>query len=197
MLIQSLGPQDVRRDDPFVHALVDYFDRFGAACNPHRHPVHGYLAGGLGVRCYAGTRVTGDIDMFFTGARVLIPPNTTVLVSHGGAEHSLVFDHQYTPDFGLLHPDYDQRAVGLVSSGRMHLLVLHPVDLAITKIARFQDHDRADVAVLAATRSFDGLALVRLAEEAMAYAIGNLAFVRANLADALDIVSSAKAERAA
>src|SRR3954447_23567433 len=79
---------------------------FAAECGPLQHPVRGYLAGGLGVRCYTGTRVTGDIDMFFTGGRVLMAPNTTVLVSHQRGEHSLVFDHWYTPDFGLLHPDY-------------------------------------------------------------------------------------------
>ncbi len=132
MVIQRLGLNDFRRDDPFVRALVDYFSRFATECGPPPRPVRGYLAGGLGVRCYAGTRVTGDIDMFFTGGRVLIPPNTTVLVSHQGGEHSLVFDHQYTPDFGLLHPDYDQRAVGLAASNWLELLVLHPVDLAIT-----------------------------------------------------------------
>ena len=194
MLVQSLGPNDLRRGDPFVSALVDYFGRFAADCGPLPHPVRGYLAGGLGVRCYAGTRVTGDIDMFFTGGRVLVPPNTILVVRHADREHSLVFDHQYTPDFGLLHPDYEQRAVELTSTGGLELLVLHPVDLAITKVARFQDHDRSDIAVLAATRSFDRLAIARLAEEAMAYAVGNLTFVRANLADALDIVSSAQAE---
>jgi uncharacterized nucleotidyltransferase DUF6036 len=197
VVIQRLGPNDFRRDDPFVRALVDYFSRFATECGPPPRPVRGYLAGGLGVRCYAGTRVTGDIDMFFTGGRVLIPPNTTVLVSHQGGEHSLVFDHQYTPDFGLLHPDYDQRAVGLAASSWLELLVLHPVDLAITKVARFQDHDRSDIAALAGTRSFDRLALARLAEEAMAYAIGNLTFVRANLTGALDIVSTVQAERPA
>jgi hypothetical protein len=184
LLIEPLTPNDLRRDDPFVRAVVDYFRDFVAAASLPR-PVEGYLAGGLAVRCYTGSRVTGDVDMFFPGARVLVPPDTLILVRAEGRERTLLFDHQYTPDFGLLHPDYAGRAVGLATLGSLWLRVLHPVDLAITKLARFQDHDRADIAALAATRRFDRAALQRLAEEAMAYAVGILAFARENLAGAL------------
>lgn len=187
MLVQALNTGDLRRDDPFVRAVVDYFRRFAASCTLS-HPIEGYLAGGLGVRCYAGARATGD--MFFPGARVLIPPDTVLLVRADGRERALIFDHQYTPDFGLLHPDYAERAVDLATIGALRLRVLHPVDLAVTKLARFQDHDRADIAVLARTGSFDREALARLGEEAMAYAVGNLAFARENLADALAMVAS-------
>ncbi|MEK0083969.1 hypothetical protein [Benzoatithermus flavus] len=109
-LVQALNTGDLRRDDAFVRAVVDYFQRFAAGCTLPR-PIEGYLAGGLGVRCYAGARATGD--MFFPGARVLIPPDTVLLVRNDGREHAPIFDHQYTPDFGLLHPDYAKRAVDL------------------------------------------------------------------------------------
>lgn len=191
MRIAPLTPSDLRRDDPFVRATLAYFRDFVAGITLPR-PIEGYLAGGLAVRCYAGSRATGDIDMFFPGARVLLPPDTLIAVQAEGGRRSLVFDHQYTPDFGLLHPDYAERAVELARFGGLRLLALHPVDLAVTKLARFQEHDRADIVALAGTRSFDRAALARLGEEAMAYAIGNPAFLRENLADALDLVTAAQ-----
>ena len=132
--------------------------------------------------------------MFFRGGRLLIPPNTSVEVRAGGRAYSLVFDHQYTPDFGLLHPDYPERAIDLPAhgGGGFPMRVLHPLDLAITKVARLQDHDRADIAALASLDVFDAEAVARLGEEAMGYAVGDLAFVRLNLRDAVEIVASAE-----
>jgi hypothetical protein len=191
VFVARLTSADLRRSDPFVSAVVAYFDRFRAEIGTPLGDLRGYLAGGLAVRCYAASRITGDIDMFFTGARVLVPPNTTVMVSAGGREHTLVFDHQYTPDFGLLHPDHESRAVDLTTPGGagFPLSVLHPVDLAITKVARLQDHDRADIAALARSGSFDAEALDLLGRQALSYAVGNLTFVTLNLRDAVEIVA--------
>jgi hypothetical protein len=198
VFVARLTSADLRRSDPFVSAVVGYFDRFWAENGPSPDGLRGYLAGGLAVRCYAGSRATGDIDMFFTGARVLLPPNTTVTVSAGGREHALVFDHRYTPDFGLLHPDHESRAVDLTASGGagFPLRVLHPVDLAITKVARFQDHDRADIEALARSGSFDAQALDLLGQQALSYAVGNLTFVTLNLRDAVELVARNQPARA-
>lgn len=69
------------------------------------------------------------------------------------------------------------------------LNVLHPLDLALSKVARFADHDRADIAALATLGVFDADALLRLGEEALAYAVGNPTFARLNLRDAAEIVA--------
>lgn len=189
MLLETPGPDLIRRHDPFVRAVLSYFEALGREAGALAQPVDGYLAGGLGVRCYAGSRATGDIDVFFRGGRVLVPPNTTILARADGREYGLVFDHQYTPDFGLLHPDCEGRAVLLTDAGvPLRLSVLHPADLAVTKVARFQDHDREDVAALAGTGTFDGAALLALGREALAYMVGNPTFALENLGDAAEIV---------
>ena len=193
MFIAELTASDLRRDDPFVAAVIAYLDDLGARAGASAAGVHAFLAGGLAVRCYSSARTTADIDMFFVGGRVLIPPNTTVVVQTDRGTFSLAFDHQYTPDFGLLHPGYAGRAVTLSTPDQagfaMH--VLHPVDLAITKVARFQDHDRSDIGALAQLGAFDTELFSHLAEEAMAYAVGDPAFVRLNLRDAAEVVSAA------
>jgi hypothetical protein len=194
MPIPPLDPNSLRRDDPFVAAVLRYFEGFGRESPPPQNPIDGYLAGGVGVRCYVGARTTGDVDMFFRGGRVLIPPNTVILAREGGREHGVVFDHQYTPDFGLLHPDDDGRAVELARTcgGMLFVKVLHPVDFAVTKVARFEDHDRADIKALAGTGSFDREAFVELAEEALGHMVGNPAFARGNLAEAAELIESAQ-----
>jgi hypothetical protein len=197
MFIAGLTASDLRRGDPFVQAVVAHLARFRAGINAPLGALRGYLAGGLAVRCYAGTRTTGDIDMFFTGGRVLMPPNSAVLVSADGTDYSLVFDHRYTPDFGLLHPDYADRAVDLPApeGDGFPMSVLHPVDLAITKVARFQDHDRADIAALARLDAFDAEALARLGAQALGFAVGDLSFVQLNLRDAVEMVAAVRAGR--
>ncbi len=195
MFIAELTASDLRERDPFMAALAAYFNDLGARAGAASRRVQGYLAGGLAVRCYTGSRTTGDIDMFFRGGRVLVPPNTSIQVHWKGRDYSLLFDHQYTPDFGLLHPDYVSRAVGMLSARETSLpiSVLHPIDLAITKVARFQDHDRADIRDLAKLDAFDTEAFTHLAEEALAYAIGDPAFIRLNMRDAAELVSGARA----
>jgi hypothetical protein len=54
LLVRNLGSSDLRRDDPFVRAVVGYFARFAAEHGPLTGSIQGYLAGGLAVRCHAG-----------------------------------------------------------------------------------------------------------------------------------------------
>jgi hypothetical protein len=196
MFIAGLTPSNLRRGDPFVEAVVAHLARFRAGISAPLGGLRGYLAGGVAVRCYIGSQTTGDIDMFFTGGRVLMPPNSAVLVSADGIDYSLVVDHQHTPDFGLLHSDYADRAVDLPAprGEGFPMSVLHPVDLAITKVARFQDHDRADIAALARLAAFDAEALARLGEQALAFAVGDPSFVRLNLRDAAEIIAAVRGE---
>lgn len=191
MPISLLEVSDLSLADPFVDAVIGYFAKFRRSATGPLDSLRGYLAGGLAVRCYAGTRTTGDIDMFFRGGRVLVPPNTSIRVHWEDRDYSLLFDHQYTPDFGLLHPDYASRAVDMLGACEtcLPISVLHPIDLAISKVARFQDHDRSDIATLAKLGVFDAVDFDQLSTEAMTYAIGDLSFIQLNLRDAIEIVA--------
>lgn len=152
-----------------------------------------YIAGGIGVRCFAPIRPTDDLDVFFEGGRVIIPPNTMIEVASRGEHRSLYFDHQYNPNFGLLHEDFDKRAVPLAPNqrGRLRLFVLHPVDLALSKVVRFEDHDRNDIAALAKLGTFDREAFMRLGEEALKDMMGDRAFARTNLQAAAEMIPDA------
>lgn len=198
MFISRLKTDRVRLTDPYVAATVDYL-RAIPVSGDFPKPVKCFIAGGIGVRCYAPVRPTDDLDVFFQGGKVIIPPNTTIGVKMRGESRTLHFDHQYTPDFGLLHDDFDKRAVPLVPNqrGRLRLFVLHPVDLALSKVVRFEEHDKRDIAALAALGTFDVDAFTRLGEECVKTMIGNQEFARINLKEAGDIVAGAAPRKAA
>jgi hypothetical protein len=176
----------VGRDDPFVAAVIGWFAETLAVEKPHvETPV--YLVGGLAVRCYAPSRVTEDFEFFSDGARIALPP-TSLTVSHGGRTYRIVHEPQHNPAFGALHDGYADRSIRLVGNpgDLVRLHVLHPVDIAITKLQRKSDADEQDIMALAGTGSFSASDLSCLGEEAIADIIGNRQMARLNLRDLVE-----------
>jgi hypothetical protein len=197
MFISRLKADSVRLTDPYVAATVEYL-RTIPASGHFPKSLKCFIAGGIGVRCYAPIRPTDDLDVFFEGGKVIIPPNTTIKVDTRGENRVLHFDHQYTPAFGLLHEDFDKRAVPLAPNqrGRLRLYVLHPIDLALSKVVRFEEHDKRDIAALAGLGKFDLDAFLRLGEECVKTMMGDQRFARLNLKEAGEIVADAVPRKA-
>ncbi len=72
-------------------------------------------------------------------------------------------------DLALIHPDYEQDAVDLdsVLSDRLRVRVLSPVDLALSKLARWGARDQSDVETLARAGLLSADALRARADEAL------------------------------
>ena len=70
------------------------------------------------------------------------------------------------------------------------LAVLDPVDLAVSKVARFSERDREDIRALAQLGLVDMEVFASRAEEALSCYVGDLAFVRSSLADAKEIIEA-------
>lgn len=151
-----------------------------------RQPLTAYLAGGMAVHLYTGKRVTNDVDAEFS-ARVLIPGDLMAeVIDDGGDPQLLYFDTQYNPMFALLHEDYQQDAID-VALGLEHirLRVLSPVDLALSKVARFAPNDREDIQDLVRLGLTSADAIQARGSEALAGYIGNTSMVGLNLRDAV------------
>ena len=172
-----------------THALgamldkIDAFLKHGGYLGP---PIRMYLAGGMAVHFHCGTRYTEDVDASFS-ARILFPAdNLTVdYLREDGTPSTLYFDANYNDGFALMHPDYKDDAVpwqGIGNENRLvHLYVLNPLDLAVSKITRFGDQDRADIRALGAAGYFTANELRLRADEAMNYYVGNLDYVRTSI----------------
>ncbi|HEY1792323.1 MAG TPA: DUF6036 family nucleotidyltransferase [Opitutaceae bacterium] len=147
-------------------------------------PVMMYLAGGLAVNYYCGTRYTEDVDAFFD-RRIQLGRCAVAYRHRDGSSASLYLDPNYNPTFGLLHDDYEAAArewPGIGNEGRLvRLMVLSPLDLAVTKISRYADTDVADIRSLASVTRFSADQLRRRATEALSNYVGNLPPVRQSI----------------
>lgn len=145
-----------------------------------------YLAGGLAVHLYTGQRVTTDIDAEFT-ARVAIPRDLTVDVAQeDGTDQILYFDTNYNSMFSLMHESYQEDAIELdLELEFIRVFVLSPLDLAVSKLARYADIDREDIEALVRSGLVVADQLERRGFEALSRFIGGQGMVRLNLKEAV------------
>ena len=145
-----------------------------------------YLAGGMAVHLYLGKRVTTDVDAEFS-ARLLVPSDLVVeVVLEDGQRKPLHFDTNYNSTFALMHEDYLQDSVPTdLSEGQLKLCVLHPTDLAVSKIARLADVDRQDIRDLVRAGLTTPDAIEKRAREALVAYVGGQRMAALNLEDAV------------
>lgn len=156
-------------------------------------PIQVFLAGGMAVHLYTAQRVTTDVDAEF-GARLLIPNDLAIEIQlEDGTPQVLYFDTNYNPSFALMHEDYLDDAVPVdfgLPNLRLHLL--SPVDLAVSKLARFAANDREDILALVRAGLTDAAAIETRAIGALAGYVGHPAMLLANLREALVLAREAE-----
>jgi hypothetical protein len=159
-------------------------------------PVNVYLAGGMAVHLYTASRVTTDVDAEF-GSRVFIPNDLIVEVKlDDGTREALYFDTNYNSSFALMHEDYLLDSIALdIGVEQIRLHVLSPLDLAVSKIARFADNDQEDIADLVRHGLTSADAIEQRATSALGGVVGGLAMLRLNLRDAVALARQVEAEK--
>lgn len=159
-------------------------------------PLHVYLAGGMAVHLYTAHRVTTDVDAEF-GSRVFIPSDLIVEVTlEDGTRETVYFDTNYNSSFALMHEDYLDDAIPLdLGVAQIKLHVLSPLDLAVSKIARFADNDKEDIAELVRHGLTSADDIEQRATSALGGYVGGLAMLRLNLRDAVALARQVEAER--
>lgn len=161
-------------------ALREMLDRMDASLRTSGYtgePVRMYVAGGIATNYHCGTRYTEDVDASFSH-RFVLPRDLTVNYRRrDGTEAFIYFDHNYNTSFALLHEGFEERAVAWTGLGNetrlIHLLVLNPLDLAVSKLARFSAQDQEDIVALASERLITSAQLREHATEAMKDYIGD------------------------
>jgi hypothetical protein len=161
-----------------------------------RSPVDVYLAGGMAVHLYTANRVTTDVDAEF-GSRVLLPNDLMVeVVLENGTRQIVYFDTNYNSAFALMHEDYREDSIALdLGLNQLRIRVLSPADLAVSKIARFADNDKEDIAALVRLGLTSADEIEQRATSALELAgyVGGEAMLRLNLRDAVALARRAEA----
>jgi hypothetical protein len=178
---------------PFLRAMVELFQE-EARLLPSGIEVPVIIAGGAAVHYWTAANVTRDIDAEF-GRRFIPAPLTVPYRDDAGNPRSVYLDTNYAPVFAILHEDYQKDAVYIGAVGGLQLWVLAPLDLAVSKLTRWQNHDRRDVRLLAEQGLIVAGELKRRAREAARGAIGNLPAFFASLNEALTLVRQCTEQR--
>jgi hypothetical protein len=174
------------RPDPqarpeYVAAFREIVSRIeqGLANTSRRNlPIRMYVAGGAAMHLYTGERVSEDVDAVFS-RRIALPENLEVAYRDAdGAARMLYFDRQYNDTLGLLHEDAQQDSVALSLEGVdpkvIDVRLLSPLDLAVSKIGRLSDQDRADIELLVRRGLVAPARLRKRADEAASSYVGDL-----------------------
>jgi hypothetical protein len=163
-----------RADPAYVEAFKTLVRRLLRSAGS-KEPIEMYLAGGAAMHFYTGARMTDDVDAVFS-RKLLVPADLAVIYRDGeGKARSVFFDANYNESFALLHEDAHRDAVRLPLTGIQgaRIFVLQPVDLAVSKLARFADVDREDIRELARNRLITEKTLRERAEAALSYYVGS------------------------
>jgi hypothetical protein len=155
-------------------------------------PIRMYVAGGAALHFHTGERVSVDVDAVFS-RRIALPDGLEVAYrDEDGAARLLYFDRQYNDTLGLMHEDAQDDSIPLtlegIDSRVLDVRILTPVDLAVSKLGRFSEQDRADIAALARRGLVSATNLEKRAMEALAIYVGDTQRLRGNIAGAVEIV---------
>jgi hypothetical protein len=180
----------------YVAAFVELASRIATALKdvaPHALPIQMYVAGGAALHFHTGERVSVDVDAVFS-RRIALPDRLDVAYrDEDGAARLLYFDRQYNDTLGLMHEDAHADSLPLtlpgIDSQVLDVRILTPLDLAVSKLGRFSEQDRADIAALARHGLIDPASLESRATEALGGYVGDTTRVRGNIDGATRIVA--------
>ncbi len=141
-------------------------------------PIKMYVAGGAALHFYTGERISSDIDAVFSH-RIILPDDLEISYADASGDVRLLyFDRQYNDSFALMHEDAREDAVPLALRGMdrrtLDVRLLSALDLAVSKISRFAEHDQQDIASLARQGLINASTLRQRAEDAAGAYIGNV-----------------------
>jgi hypothetical protein len=159
-------------------------------------PIQMYVAGGAALHFHTGSRVSVDVDAVFS-RRIALPADLEVAYrDEDGNARLLYFDTQYNDTLALMHEDARDDSLPLALDGIdpriLDVRILTPLDLAVSKLARFAAVDRADIAALASRGLITGRDLRVRALEALEGYVGDTARLRGHVASAEKIIAASR-----
>ena len=173
-----------RADPAYIAAFRDLVRKLlSSAKISAKDPISMYLAGGAAMHFYTGARISDDVDAVFN-KKVLLPSDSTVIYRDSeGRARSVYFDANYNETHALLHEDAHEDAMRLSMDGieGVQIFVLQPVDLAVSKLARFGEIDRKDILQLAQDGLVTANELRQRAEAALPGYVGDPAPLRTSI----------------
>jgi len=175
----------------FKEAIIEMMQEIAKQI-PDSHkqiPVKAYLTGGGAVHYYCNSRVSDDVDIIMQYT-VKIPEDLFVVwLNEEGTLEQVHYDYNYNSTLGLLHEDYEDRAVHMITiEDKFEINLLSPEDLIISKLVRFAQNDEEDIENIINTGKVDKELLHELAKDAISVGVGfQKNFVEINLEQVMEM----------
>lgn len=181
----------------YVAAFRELAARIAASLadvTPNALPIRMYVAGGAALHFHTGERISVDVDAAFS-CRIALPDRLDVAYRDpDGAARLLYFDRQYNDSLGLMHENaYDDTlplTLDGIDSRVLDVRILTPLDLAVSKLGRFSEQDRSDIAALARRGLVSASSVEARALEALRGYVGDTSRLQGNIASATKIVAA-------
>jgi len=113
-----------------------------------------------------------------------------------GKPRLLYLDKQYNDTFALMHEDYVSDAIPCteLNTGKrkIHVYFLSPVDLAVSKLSRYEAVDQEDIRALAARGLVNAVAVRARAEEALGAYVGEMSRIKTSIKLACKMIDAAQ-----
>jgi hypothetical protein len=168
--------------------LQRHLDDLSKRLGKLQFPVHAYIAGGIAVNYHTGHRMSDDVDIQWSH-RVPIPPDMQIFAVPDPEDPEEVvmvtIDGGFNDALGSFHPDWKADAPEVVRVGDIVVHMITPLDLAVSKLARFVERDREDIQALAKAGLISADAVEARAAAALDYYVGDTTFIRHNIRDAV------------
>ena len=174
---------DPRYLEAFASLMVKLEKSIGSSTG---RPVHVYVAGGAALHLYTGARYSRDVDARIDLPRVALPAGLEATYEGpDGLPRTLYYDTAYNESFALLHEGVHEDSLSIRVAGvdpkRLDVRLFSPVDLAVSKLSRFESHDQEDILALCKAGLLDAGSLRRRAEGAIAGYVGDVKRLRNSL----------------
>jgi hypothetical protein len=184
--MKRAGTPALKPDPRYMEAFAEIMSRIQKSFDRRKKPVAVYVAGGAALHLYTGARFSGDIDAHIDVNRYLLPDNLEVTYEGpDGRPRHLYFDTSYNESFALLHEDVHRDSLSIQVPGVdpriLDVRLFSPVDLAVSKLARFEAHDQEDIQAIALAGLMTQAQFRQRAEEALTGYSGVVDRVRSSL----------------
>ncbi len=170
-------------ETPFSQAIFQMFENLDVYLgknhdNLPQEAVKVYLFGGCAIHLHIGNRASNDIDAELQVIPELKPSNNlesaikaVSFEDEEGDYCMLDFDGNFNPTIAPIHPDYKERAscIHITQSKSVSLYLVSAVDIAVSKLGRFESVDRKDIIDLFQKNMFTIEEFIETAEEAEKY----------------------------
>lgn len=201
-MINQLNESDNKGDTSLRNAVSTIVSRISDSLPDLKEPVKMFLAGDLAVNFYTGYIPTTDFTTQATfSRRLLINPNDLIVsfVGSNQLKKIVYFDANYNTNFSLIHPDFENDSFRVLGdefkSDKLQLHLISPVDLVLSKLARFKDNDREHVIAFALDKLVTTKLLNSRANEALECHLGNTDKLLFNLKEASKRINEAHRDK--